>query len=134
MSKYFFLFPSCVPVKGFSRSIVCNLQIEHFEFVPNIVYEILSKHKKKTIEQIIGIYGYENRQNILEYFDILASKELGFYTDSVENFMPVKYDYKDPYIITNAIIDYNSLSSFSISSVITQNSVHQQQHPLNDFQ
>lgn len=120
MKKYFFLFPTCVPVKGFSRSTVCNLQIEHFEFIPNILYEILVEHKKKSIEDIITIYGQDNRDYIIEYFDNLISKQMGFYTNDIANLIPIKYDYKDPFKITNAIIDYDKNSNYDISKVILQ--------------
>lgn len=120
MKKYFFLFSSCVPVKGFSRSIVCNLQVENFEFIPNILFEILTKYRTKSIQQIVEIYGKENENHIVGYFETLENKELGFFSDNIDNFKPVKYDYFDPYIITNAIIDYDNFSEYDISKVILQ--------------
>lgn len=35
----FIFYPYCVPVKGYNRSIVCNLQTGTFDFISNMLYE-----------------------------------------------------------------------------------------------
>ena len=42
---YFKLFASCIPVKGFIRSMIYDLHRFNFELIPNSLYKILTKYK-----------------------------------------------------------------------------------------
>ena len=75
----FKLFAHCIPVYGANRSIICDLQRKSFEFIPNILFEIITKHEGKTINQIEDLYGIENSDSIREYFNFLIEKEFIFY-------------------------------------------------------
>ena len=109
----FKLFGHCIPVKGVNRSVICDLQRKSFEFIPNILFEILTNHEGKTINQIEDIYGKENAQVINEYFTFLMEKEFIFFCDREEiSFFPkMNLEWSSPVEITNAIIDFNKNTS-----------------------
>jgi len=96
------------------------LTTQNFEFIPNILFDILDNHKNKKILEIIEIYGGENQDYIINYFDALQKKELGFYTDEIVNYEATNFDYFDPFIITNSIIDRDENSDYDIMNVLRQ--------------
>jgi SPASM domain peptide maturase of grasp-with-spasm system len=105
----FKLFAHCIPVYGANRSIICDLQRKSFEFIPNILFEIITKHEGKTINQIEDLYGIENSDSIREYFNFLIEKEFIFFCDEEEMtlFPKLNLEWSSPVKITNAIIDFN---------------------------
>ncbi len=42
-NQYLKLFACCIPVKGQSRSIICDLQRYNFDFIPNDLFDLLDK-------------------------------------------------------------------------------------------
>ena len=60
------------------RSILYDIQRNNYEFIPTILAQILTKHKRKTIQQIIDIYGTDNEIIIIEYFQFLLDNEYVF--------------------------------------------------------
>ena len=105
----FKLFAHCIPVKGVNRSIICDLQRKNFEFIPNILLEIITIHEGKTIKEIEDFYGTENSHSIKEYFDFLIEKEFIFFCEEEEIplFPKMDLEWSSPVKITNAIIDFN---------------------------
>ena len=76
--KIFTLFACCIPVKGATRSIICDIQRQHFDFIPNALYQLLTDHKQQSYGAIVAHYGDENEAVIAEYFQFLAASEYGF--------------------------------------------------------
>ena len=46
--KFLMLYSNCIPVKGYSRSVICDLQMQNYFFIPNSLYKVLTKKKTKT--------------------------------------------------------------------------------------
>jgi len=65
---YFQLFACCLPVKGSSRSVVCDIQRNDYQLIPNILYDILIDYKNQTIESVLAHFEKESHEDILEYF------------------------------------------------------------------
>jgi|GEM_PF-3940861 len=107
MAKVFKLFACCIPVKGVKRSIVCDLQRNNSEFIPNTLFEILKKYDGKQLASIKYLYEQKHDEIIDEYFNFLLEKEFGFWChqDEVEQFPPIQINWERPEFITNAIID-----------------------------
>jgi len=103
----FVLFACCLPVKGRSRSIICDLQRQKIHFIPNILYDILIDCSGKSIEDIKAKYDYGYNDHIEEYFNFLIKEEFVFFDSSPENFPKLILDWKHPSTITNAIWDVN---------------------------
>jgi SPASM domain peptide maturase of grasp-with-spasm system len=114
------LFSCCIPVKGAKRSIVCDVQRSTFLFVPNLIYDILTKERGSSIEEINILYP-EHSKDIYDYFSYLEENEYLFYTDSPKTFPQINIkEWDEPSLITNAIIDIDNKSKYNIEKALTQ--------------
>lgn len=110
-NKIFNLFANCKLVRGYSRSVICDLQRNEIYPIPNSLFTILEYAGTKTIEDIIEIYGDESIDTIKEYFNFLTSKELIFFNNNPEFFPPLNDLWDEPFKITNCIVDLNKVNS-----------------------
>ncbi|NHN26341.1 grasp-with-spasm system SPASM domain peptide maturase [Flavobacterium jejuense] len=101
----FLLHSNCMPVKGYRRSIICDLQRHEIELIPNDLYEILSEFQGKTINHIKKFYKNKYDFIIDDYFSYLVRKEYVFFTNTPRFFPKMNLEYNSPFEITNAIID-----------------------------
>lgn len=120
--NYFKIFSCCIPVKGASRSIICDLQRNSFEFIPNDLYNIINLFPEMSIFSIKEKYNNKFDETIDEYIEFLLENEFGFFCSKDElGFFPelnLEWDY--PAKITNAIIDINKSSNYSLLNVFQQ--------------
>ncbi|WP_299338728.1 grasp-with-spasm system SPASM domain peptide maturase [uncultured Psychroserpens sp.] len=114
------LYASCIPVKGAAKSIICDLQRQNYVHIPNDLYNILTEHSGKSLEEI-KIF-YENKyDNIIDnYFQILFKHDFAFLTDTPELFPKLQLEWHEPFEITNAIVDIDSSSKFELNTVLNQ--------------
>src|SRR5436305_821181 len=101
----FKLFACCIPVRGALRSTICDLQRQKFKFIPNALYDILTEHNGKTVQELEEIYGVGSRPVLDEYFQFLEDHEFGFWTSEPEAFPPLDLAWGRPERAGNAIID-----------------------------
>jgi SPASM domain peptide maturase of grasp-with-spasm system len=108
--KVFSLFECCIPVKGASISIICDLQRNQYFYISEGLFEILTLYKNKTLELIKKNYNNHYDGIIDEYFKYLENEELGFWNDEPNTFIPINMSFESPEIINNCIIDSDSES------------------------
>ncbi|MFK7946623.1 MAG: grasp-with-spasm system SPASM domain peptide maturase, partial [Saprospiraceae bacterium] len=108
--KSFKLFANCIPVKGIKRCLIADLQRKDFYFIPEGLYEILTLHKDKSIEELHTIYDNKLNKTINDLLHILEKHELGFWCDNPTNFPELSLQWKAPSLITNAIIEVKDCS------------------------
>ncbi|OJJ17304.1 grasp-with-spasm system SPASM domain peptide maturase [marine bacterium AO1-C] len=120
MKSHFVLFACCIPVKGASRSTICDLQRNSFELVPNVLHEILTEHTNKSIQEVFEVYDHEYNEEIKEYFDFLVDKNYGFYSNEPHNFPKLDLTWHNPLTITNALVDFDRHSTHDLSVIVTQ--------------
>ncbi|MCL1943414.1 MAG: grasp-with-spasm system SPASM domain peptide maturase [Candidatus Azobacteroides sp.] len=126
-SKYFNLYACCIPVKGAKRSIICDLQRDKFDFIPNALYKLLFNfaQNRKSIAEIKIFFKNKNDAIIDEYFDFLIEKEYGFFSEQFLNLPRIEVDkYNEPKEITNSIIDFDK-NSIHFQTDIFQNIINQ---------
>lgn len=116
--RKFKIVANCIPVKGFARSVICDLQNSGFTFIPNSLYEILQKYDGRYLEDVKKEYDLRYAKIIDQYFDFLEENNFIFWTDSIDNFPELDLEWDYPSKITNAIIDYSSSSNFSIINIM----------------
>jgi SPASM domain peptide maturase of grasp-with-spasm system len=116
----FRLFACCIPVRGARRSTICDLQRHTYRLIPNALYEILTEHRDKTLDEIKDLYGNEHGSTIEEYFDFLLENELGFWCSEPERFPDLDLTWETPNLITNAIIDVDASSNHDFPSLFSQ--------------
>lgn len=108
MLKYnipFQLFACCIPVKGYARSIICDVQRNSYYFIPNSLYEIIIKYEGVALKTIFSGFNKEDRKIVEEYFSYLLDNELIFFSEIHSSFPKIKEEWIHPSKITNAIID-----------------------------
>jgi SPASM domain peptide maturase of grasp-with-spasm system len=121
--KRFKLFSCCFPVKGATRSVICDVQRHTFDFVPNTLLEIVAIFEGKTIQDIITAYGEENEEAIKEYFTFLYEQEYIFFCDSeaeLARFPKMSLEWDAPFQVTNAIIDIEDETIFDFENIVNQ--------------
>ncbi len=99
------LHANCIPVKGASRSLICDLQRNNYEFIPNSLYELLNNYSDLNIDSLLRIYGNEHRKTFEEYITFLKNKEFVFSVLPNETFPAISLEWKSPNQLQNAIID-----------------------------
>jgi SPASM domain peptide maturase of grasp-with-spasm system len=117
---YFSLYANCIPVKGASRSVLCDLQLNRYRFIPNLLYDILIDNAGRTVSAINKRYKDRYNKGIDLFFDLLAKENFGFYSDSIDNFPKLDLSWESPLKITNAIIDIDKNSSYDHLEAISQ--------------
>ncbi len=120
LKAVFSLFACCLPVKGARRSLVCDLQRQSFQFIPNGLYEILTEHAGETVDQIKAAYEHEYDTEIDEYFAFLLHHEFGFWCGHPQRFPPIDLTWEAPERITNAILDLDERSDHDIPKILAE--------------
>ena len=103
-NKYYKLFADCLAVKGYSRSLICDITRKKFDFIPNSLFEIIS-------DEVIDVFNYHNildpesKEIFNEYIDFLINEEYIFEILNIsekDNYpaIDLKFDY--PAKISNA--------------------------------
>ena len=118
-NKPFVVFANCKLVKGASRSSICDLQRNQIKLIPNDLFEILSIHEGKSIQEIKKKFGNRYDKTIDEYFEFLVENEFIFFTDNPKLFPKLSDEWDHPSKITNAIIDRNLDSNYNICLLYT---------------
>jgi SPASM domain peptide maturase of grasp-with-spasm system len=120
--RYFKLFASCVPVKGFSRSVICDLQRRELSLIPNELYDIVTAHSSTCESKIKEFYGEENAATVDEYFNFLIAKDFGFWCkeEDLKMFPPLSLDWEFPGAISNAIIDFDEHSNHDLKKIFSE--------------
>ncbi|MFA0962965.1 grasp-with-spasm system SPASM domain peptide maturase [Roseivirga sp. BDSF3-8] len=107
---YFILFANCIPVKGATRSVICDIQRYNYDFIPNALYDMLTEELHKPVREIAASYGEDNIDTVLEYFEYLEEKEYGFFGSDEERalFPNLNLEWDHPSLVTNAIMDIDA--------------------------
>ena len=122
INSNFNIFACCILIKGSLRSIILDINRFNYQLIPNSLYEILTEHKDKSIEEIKAFYKQEFNETIDEYFTFLIENEYAFWCDKdeLELFPAIDLTWDEPAHITNAIIDINETSDLDFASIIQQ--------------
>lgn len=122
VESHFIVFESCKFVKGVNRSLICDLQRGSYTYIPNDMYDIVFDNLHSTIAHIIDLYGKENSNTIIEYFDFLHKSEMIYLCskDELEKFPPIDTSYIQPSSITNAVIDVSYINVIYLESIFNQ--------------
>jgi len=120
---HFKTFANCFIVKGASRSLVCDLQRQASDFIPNDMVEVLEVlNAKKSLDEVFQIYGEENKEVIREYLDYMDEKEYGFYCeeDEFDLFPELNKEFLVPAHITNTVLELKTENIGWLKDLIPQ--------------
>jgi len=107
--KYFRLFANCVPVKGYKRSIIYDLQTGKWDFVPNALYDILTVFGGYKVSECYKAIPKDQHKILDGYFGFLTEKgylHLADKKSEFEQFPELDLTFEMPGIISNAILDF----------------------------
>lgn len=114
------LFASCIPVKGFNRSIICDLQRNSYSYIPNDMFDIIFQYNGKSILDIKEKIDVEDFEVLDSYFKFLHENEFIFFTKKPEYFPKINLDWFEPFEINNAIIDVEIKHEFNFKEIFPQ--------------
>jgi len=124
MNQYFHLFSCCIPVKGYKKAVVCDLQRNIIQPISLPLYEILvddNEYNTASIEDITLKYGVKEKQLIEEYITFLYHNQFGYTTDKPLAAIRLNLnDYVESRSITNAIVDFDPNSTHSLCQIMPQ--------------
>ncbi|MBB6002211.1 grasp-with-spasm system SPASM domain peptide maturase [Arcicella rosea] len=115
-AKYFCLYSCCIPVKGFKRSTICDLQRNSYMYIPNYLVDILLKGNYK-----VKINDKNNELN--SWLFRMAEGDYGFYTDNkntINSIRKIDLSFEEIRPITNSIIDFSPCSNHDTSEIFSQ--------------
>jgi SPASM domain peptide maturase of grasp-with-spasm system len=119
MSNYLIIIPTCIFVKGFSRSAIYDTQREVIDFIPNDLYNFCLESNKRQICETLSQYSGEDLEIANEYIDFLLQNEYAFLgslhdTVQIDN-LSMKYNYLGE--ITNCICEYSPIINRKIKKL-----------------
>ncbi|MBK7093798.1 MAG: grasp-with-spasm system SPASM domain peptide maturase [Saprospiraceae bacterium] len=92
-------------VKGFTRTLFCDIQRNSYRFIPNELYDLLNNSRGKSLDEIKKSYENKFDEVIEENLNLLEQEEFIFFTDHPEWFPKLSLEWDEPTVLTNAIID-----------------------------
>lgn len=120
---HFKTFANCLVVKGATRSMICDLQRQESDFIPNDMVEVLAElNAKKPLEVVFQLFGEENKEIIQEYLDYIDEKEYGFYCeeDEFDLFPDLDKTYEVPAHITNTVVELKQEDISRLKNLVPQ--------------
>lgn len=118
---YWVLFAQCIVVKGATNFIICDVQRNDYFVINEGIYEILTKHKGLSIDEIKAYYNKELDEEIEDNMKFLISNQLVFVTENPDWFPRISLEWDKPSLITNAIIEFNdNITNKSLNSILDQ--------------
>lgn len=111
--KYFKFYNSCIPVKGFNRTAIYDLQRSELYFISNSLTDMLQDYFDKKIEVIYEDY-LDYEELVTRNLNYLIENELIFLTDEPNHFLDL--DLEKDYLFLSDIVflEIDDLQDFKI--------------------
>ena len=120
INKRFALYPCCILTKGDKRAVISDLQRSKYKLIPLALYTLLTEYSRLSIQEIIDEFR-DNKETILSYYKYLLDNDLGILEEKNQSmFIPIKTNFYNPKLITNAIFDYDKQSEYSLGLAINK--------------
>lgn len=109
-------------MKGHSRSIICDLNRNRYDAIPNALYTILTEFPNRTVNEIKAEFENMHDEYIDEYFDFLLEKDYIFFIDraDVGSFPKLDLKYEHPSHISNCIVDIDYSSDHNYTKIAAE--------------
>lgn len=115
----FILFPNCIVQKGFSNSLIADLQFSKTLAIPNeLANFFLFEENRKPLSKLKQELPSEDFEGLISFFNYLQDKGVGFFTEIPDSFPSFNMEWDYPGKISNCIIEVNSKSHFTILPLI----------------
>lgn len=121
-NKILKLFACCIPVKGFKRSIIYDLQRKRYFFIPNSLFEMLTNEDGKPLFEIRSLFPPDEQPLLNRYLNFLLDNEIIFLCDpdKANLFHPIDFKWNSPFILENFILDTDVNSNHDYEKIIKE--------------
>lgn len=103
--KYLYIYADIFFVKGFTRTMVCDLNRKKWFFIGNDYHDVILKFKSKKIEEVANEIGVESIDQLMSFIASFIENDFAELVDDIKHFPSMKLEFDAPSLITNAIID-----------------------------
>lgn len=116
---WFKLFASCIVVKGNKESLIYDLERHASYPISNEYANILNEIQQSELNRFKAKSKYSSNE-IDNFIGIFIDEELAFLTDSPKHFTNLDLVWESPHLITNAIIQLDDNSTYSMEDIVKQ--------------
>lgn len=117
---YFLLHAECVPVRGASRSVICDLGKGQLRYVPHLLHEVLECARLLPLDKLKAHFEHAYDEGIDTWFAWLEKEQLGFWTHSPEAWPPIELDSEYQGGILHAVLEWRADSPWRLASAIRE--------------
>lgn len=119
LKQYFKLYPSCIPVKGYFRGLIADLQRGKYHIVPLSLIDLLDELKAADMDTIREEYA-EDREMLEEYYDYLMQLKVGQVANEQPVFGALSEVFAEPNTISHAVLEVSDSCTIDYDEVIRQ--------------
>ncbi|OQX76097.1 MAG: grasp-with-spasm system SPASM domain peptide maturase [Bacteroidetes bacterium 4484_276] len=117
--QYFSLFSNCVPILGRNRAIIYDLQFQRYKLIPKLLFHVLLI-RGLTVGEVKKKHENKYDKGIENFFEKLVNEQFGFYMNGSESFPEIKLDWNYPGLISNAIIDIDTIVNLDFHKIFRE--------------
>lgn len=110
INKYVYVYADIFFAKGYSRTMMCDLKQNKWQFLPNEYYELILWFKRDPID-IIENNIKKKEIELYEFIEFLLSHNYAQIVDDISLFPDIELKWKSPHFIENSIIDIDESSN-----------------------
>ena len=114
---YFSFYANCILIKGKSKCAIYDIQLGRFYPFENIVYDVFSISKKRTIKSLKAKFDGVYNSGIDEYIKYFLNQNLGFITEYPHEYPALNLFWEKPFSIINCILEREWISSYNLKDV-----------------
>ncbi|WP_268223762.1 grasp-with-spasm system SPASM domain peptide maturase [Sinomicrobium oceani] len=104
-NNFFMLYADCIPVKGYTRTMICDTANGELFFVDNTYYDLILELRELTIGEVAAMLGEDDLPEFATFLEQMTAGDLGTFVEDPGLFPPIAEEWDSPFRITDAIID-----------------------------
>lgn len=114
------LYANCLPVKGATRSVICDFQRGNYIFVPNALADLFLANSAFDIIEFEHCLSEEDILIFKDYIQLLDTNQMIFYCAKKEMryFPKLSFEWDFPSQVTNIVIDLKKDSKIDFPEII----------------
>ncbi|WP_394747353.1 grasp-with-spasm system SPASM domain peptide maturase [Spongiimicrobium salis] len=110
-NSYLFVFTDIFFVKGYTRTMICDITKNTWEFVDNDYFELSQLFRKFKIGELLEHHvDHDSHEAFFDFVQFLIKNDYATYVDDIQNFPKIELRWISPTPIQNAIVDLNAHS------------------------
>lgn len=121
-NSFFKFYDLCVPVKGYKKGAIYDLQRSNFFDIPNSVINMLKENEGKRISELYTDYG-DSKDLVTKYLSVLIENEVIFITNELDRFPGPNFEFKKPYFLDILFVEINKLQKSKLQVLDKINSL-----------